>query len=54
MTGLFMFNVFDFFFQIKRIMKVLKNIFNRDIDVFNRNQKYSMRILHDPLPCYAT
>ena len=25
MTGLFMFNVFDFFFQIKRIMKVLKN-----------------------------
>ena len=38
--GLFMFNVFDFFFSIKRIMKVLKNIFNRAIDVSKRDQHY--------------
>ena len=28
-------------------MKVLKNIFNCTIDVFNRNQQNQMRILHD-------
>ena len=54
MTGLFMLNVFDFFFQIKRIMEVLKNMVNRAIDVLNRNQ-HLFNENFDPLgPRYAT
>ena len=35
-------------------MKVLKNIFNRAIDVLKKNQQYLMRMLHDALPRKAT
>ena len=40
MTGIYMFNLFNFFLQIKRKIKVLKNIFNHAIDVLKRNQQY--------------
>ena len=43
MTGIYMFNLFDFCLQIKRN----KNIFNHAIDVLKRNQQYLMRILHE-------